>query len=454
MHDLTKGSETRLIILFSIPMLIGNLFQQLYNMVDSIVVGNWVGKEALAAVGASFPVIFLLLSLFMGFSMGSNILIAQYQGAKDEEKVKLAIETTYIFTFWASLVLMVIGFFGAEPVMRLLQSPPEVLPQASLYLRIFSLGMLPSLGFNTISGILRGLGDSRTPLYMLLVSTGINIVLDLVFVIFFGWGVAGVALATIISQTVSLIGSAWWLNKKHKLLKVNFLQLRFNRDIFMLSIKIGIPSGIQQSLVALGISAMTGIVNSFGTDAIAGYAAATRLDSLASLPSMTIAMALSTFVGQNLGARMPHRVKRGLHASLILSVSISVLAAILFLVFGKELIGMFNRDPGVIRIGYSYLQIIGPCFVLFSVMFMYNGIIRGAGDTFMPLINTIVAMWLIRVPAAIFFSRLFGVTGVWMAFPTGWLVGTIAGFFYYRSGHWLKIFERIHGHDRHIAAEL
>lgn len=447
MKDLTRGNETWLLISFSIPMLLGNLFQQLYNMVDSIVVGNWVGKEALAAVGASFPVIFLLLSLFMGLSMGANILISQYYGAGDSEKVKLAIETNYLFTFWAALVLMVVGFFGAEPIMRLLQSPPDVLPQAALYLRIFSLGILPFLGFNTVSGVLRGLGDAKNPLWMLLISTILNIALDLLFVIVFGWGIAGVAVATIISQGVALGLALVYLNKSHVLLKVNFLKLRFNREIFCASVRIGVPSGIQQSLVALGISTMTGIVNSFGTNAIAGYAAATRIETLASLPAMTIGMALSTFVGQNLGAGKQHRVRRGLNSALILSVSISILYAIVFRYAGRFLVGLFNTDPGVVAAGASYLRIIGPFFIVFSIMFMMNGVIRGAGETILPLVSTLVAMWVVRVPTAFALSSFMGLDGVWWALPIGWLVGTSITLIYYRTGRWMKTFERIHARD-------
>ncbi|HKL86731.1 MAG TPA: MATE family efflux transporter [Treponemataceae bacterium] len=444
MKDLTRGNETWLLISFSIPMLFGNLFQQLYNMVDSIVVGNWVGKEALAAVGASFPVIFLLLSLFMGLSMGANILISQYHGARDTEKVKLAIETNYLFTFWAGLVLMAVGFFGAEPIMRILQSPPEVLPQASLYLKIYSLGMLPFLGFNTVSGVLRGLGDAKNPLWMLLISTLLNIVLDLLFVIAFGWGVAGVAVATIISQGLALALALIYLNRTHELLRVDFRKLRFNREIFLASVRIGVPSGIQQSLVALGISTMTGIVNSFGTDAIAGYAAATRIESIASLPAMTISMALSTFVGQNLGAGQGHRVRRGLKSALIFSISISILAALLFHFAGSFLVGLFNTDPGVLEAGSSYLRIIGPFFVVFSVLFMLNGVIRGAGESVLPLVSTLIAMWIVRVPAAFAFSKLIGLNGVWWALPTGWIVGATVTFVYYRSGRWMKTFDRIH----------
>lgn len=444
MKDLTQGSEARLLIAFSVPMLIGNVFQQLYNMVDSVVVGNFVGKEALAAVGAAFPVLFLLISLFMGLAMGTNILIAQYFGARRLGRVKAAIETTYIYSFWGSLLLTAVGFFGAEPIMRLLQSPPDVLPQAVIYLQILSLGMLPSFGYNTVGAILRGLGDSRTPLYMLVASTVLNIGLDLLFVLAFGWGVAGVAWATVISQGLAFVGAVWWLDRKNELVRVNFLRLRFDREIFGLSLRIGLPSGIQQSLVSLGIATMTGLVNSFGTNAIAGYAAASRIESLASMPAMTISMALSTFVGQNLGAGLSHRVKRGLRAALAMGVGVSVLGAVVFAFGAGQLIGLFNPDPGVVAVGTSYLWIIGPFIMVFAAMFMFSGVLRGAGESIVPLVSTLVAMWAVRVPVAFVFSAWWGLNGVWLAWPTGWFVGLMVSWLYYRSGRWVRTFERMH----------
>ena len=279
---------------------------------------------------------------------------------------------------------------------------------------------------------------------MLLLSTILNIILDLLFVIAFGWG-RRCGVATVLSQGVSLIACIIYLNRKHELLRVKFTALRFDRSIFILSVRIGIPSGVQQAMVALGLATMTGIVNTFGTDAIAGFAAAARIESIASLPAMTIGMAISTFVGQNLGARQPHRVRKGLHASIILSVGISVIAALAFYLFGENFIGLFNPDVNVVAIGTDYLRIIGPFFIVFSFMFMLNGVIRGAGETLIPLLTTLLAMWAIRIPAALLLSHKLGLSGVWWAYPTGWVVGSVISFIYYRSGRWLTTFEGIHG---------
>jgi len=445
MKDLTKGNETKLLILFALPMLVGNVFQQLYNMVDSWVVGRYVGTAALAAVGASFPILFLMIAMVMGLAMGSNVLIAQYYGAKDMPRVRAAIDTTYIVLFWTSIVLTVAGLLAAEPILRLLRVPQEVLAPAALYLRIIFSGIILMFGFNGVSAILRGLGDSMTPLYMLMVSTLINIVLDLTFVRVFGWGIAGGAWATVIAQGASFLGALVYLNRTHEVLRSDFLHLRFDREIFMQSIRIGLPSGIQQSLVALGMMFMSAVVNGFGTTVMAGFAAASRIDSFVGMPSMNISMALSTFVGQNLGARRSDRARRGYHAALAIGLGVTAFLVVVLLVFGKYLVAVFSPDPAVIAVGSQYLAIIAPFYFAFTLMFITNGLIRGAGEAMVPMFSTLVAMWVVRVPAAVLFSSLWGVVGVWWAMPTGWVFGVIISQIYYATGRWAtKVVVREH----------
>ena len=438
MKDLTQGNETKLIIFFSLPMLVGNVFQQFYNMVDSWVVGRFVGTQALAAVGSSFPILFFMVSLVMGVSMGANILIAQYYGAKDMAKVRSAIDTTYLTLFWSGLLLTMVGVFAAEPILLLMRVPQDVLPLAAQYLRIIFGGILLLFGYNGVGAILRGLGDSMTPLYMLMFSTLLNVVLDLLFVRAFGWGVAGVAWATVIAQGVAFLGSAIYLNITHEVLRTNFLKLKFDRDIFKLSIKIGLPSGIQQSLVSMGFMFVSAVVNGFGSTVMAGYAAASRIDSFIGMPSMNLSMALSTFVGQNLGAGKPDRARKGFRASLAIGMGITAVLAGVLLLFGTSLVGIFSQDPEVIRIGAQYLSIIAPFYMLFTVMFVANGLIRGAGEAIVPMVSTILAMWLVRVPLAVLFSNLFGVVGIWWSIPSGWVVGCSIALLYYRSGRWTK----------------
>ena len=315
MRDLTSGPEGRLVFTFAVPMLIGNLFQQLYNMVDSMVVGQFVGKEALAAVGVSFPILFLLIALVMGMGLGSSILLAQYYGAKNMKGVRRTVETTYIFLFWASLAVTAIGLAAGGAILRLLRTPAEILPLARQYLNILFAGMILMFGYNSLAAILRGLGDSKTPLYFLIVATLANVVLDLVFVLVFHWGVPGVAWATVLAQGLSfLLGLLYLRRPQLAVLRIHLVGMRFDPQIFRRSIQIGLPSAVQQVLVAMGMLVLFRIVNAFGTSTIAAYTAGTRLETFATMPAMNFAMALSAFVGQNVGAAHPpvqRRCRRG-----------------------------------------------------------------------------------------------------------------------------------------------
>ncbi len=438
MRDLTKGSETSSIILFALPMLLGNVFQQFYNMVDSWVVGRFVGTGALAAVGTSFPVIFLMLALIMGVTMGTTVLVSQYYGAKDFDKVRKAVNTGYAFIFWAGIALTVAGVALAAPIMRLLGVPEEIMPEATAYLRIIFAGSLTTFGYNAVSAILRGLGDSKTPLYLLIAATLVNVVLDLVFVAVFHWGVAGAAWATVISQAISFLGSLAILDKRNPFVRVAPREVRVDRDIFRLTLRIGLPTGVQQTLVAAGMMVLTRVVNGFGAATMAGFAAASRLDSFAAMPAMNLSQALSTFVGQNLGAGKPERVRRGHLSAMAVGTGFSIFTSVLVMALGAPLVSIFSDDPGVIAVGARYLFIVGAFYVLFSTMFINNGVLRGAGDAMIPMINTILALWVVRVPLAILFSGPLGMgsDGIWWSIPAGWLVGAVFSTLYYRTGKW------------------
>jgi putative MATE family efflux protein len=438
MKDLTTGKESSLILKFAMPMLLGNVFQQLYNVVDSIVVGQFIGKEALAAVGASFPIIFAFLSLLIGIATGSTIVIAQYFGAKDIEKVKRTINTLFIFLIIASIVVSIVSIYFSEDLFRLLKLPEEIMPQAKLYFNIFMGGIIVSFGFNGISAILRGLGDSKTPLYFMIIATLVNIVLDLLFVLVFKWGIAGVAVATVIAQGGAFLTAVIYLNRTHKIIQFSFKDLSFDWDIFYKSIRIGLPTGIQQTFVALGMMALVSIVNRFGTNVIAAYSVATRIDSLASLPAMNFSAALSSFVGQNIGAKKIDRVRAGFIATLKMSSIISVVVSLVVLIFGDFIVRMFTTDPEVIRIGKEYLVIVGAFYIVFSSMFVIAGVMRGAGDTIIPMFISLIALWVIRIPAAWILSRKIGEIGIWWAIPIGWCVGLTLSYIYYKTGNWKK----------------
>jgi len=443
MKNLSEGHSGSLIFRFAVPMLIGNVFQQMYNIVDSIIVGRYLGKQALAAVGASFPLIFMLISFVIGITMGTTIIVSQYFGARDMKMVKRSIETMYIFLFFASIIVTILGITLSGPIFRLINLPEDVMPQAITYFNVYLTGTIFFFGFNGIGSVLRGLGDSKTPLYFLMISTVMNVILVWLFVAVFKWGVAGSAWATVIAQAGAFITGVIYLNRTHEVVKFNSLKLVFDRAIFRKSLVIGLPTGLQQTFVSMGMLAVTRIVNGFGTDVIAAYSAAGRLDSLAGMPAMNFGAALSTFVGQNLGANKPERVKQGLKATFMMSGALALLTSLFVIVFRKSLIGLFTNDAAVIAIGAEYLVIVSSFYLFFSTMFVIGGVMRGAGDTIIPMFISLFALWVIRIPAAWIMSRYFGVDGIWWSIPIAWFTGMTLSYLYYLKGKWkLKVVVR------------
>jgi putative MATE family efflux protein len=436
MRDLTTGKESSQIFKFALPMLVGNLFQQFYNIVDSIIVGNFINKEALAAVGASFPVIFTLISFVIGIGSGATIVISQYFGAKKYDDVIKTIDTILIFMFFVSILISIIGLTFAEDIFRLLLLPENLIPQAVEYFQIYISGSFVFFGFYTTSSILRGLGDSKTPLYFIIVATIFNVLLDLLFIVVFEWGISGAALATVISQGGAFITAIIYLNRTHELINFSIKNLTFDREIFRKSLKIGLPTSFQQSFVALGMTALMGIVNQFGTNVIAAYSVAMRLNSLATLPAMNFGSALSMFVGQNLGADKLERVKSGYTSTIFMSVAISIIVSLLMVFFGQYFMQLFTNDEDVIAIGAEYLTIVGSFYAVFAIMFSTMGVLRGAGSTIIPMIASLLALWAVRLPIAYFLSDQIGYTGIWWANPIGWFIGLVIVVSYYLSGRW------------------
>lgn len=438
MKDFTTGNERKHIIRFATPILIGSLFQQLYQVIDSLIVGNFLGKEALAAVGVSFPVIFAMVSLLIGLTIGLSIIVSQYFGAKDYEKVKEAIDTIYIFLFFTSIVVSGLSILFSRQIMNILNIPADIETQAIEYFNIFAAGLVFLFGFNATNAILRGLGDSKTPLYALIISTFLNLVLDYIFVVFCGWGISSVALATVFSQFIAFVLSVIYLNKYHKLFHFSLVKMKFNPQIFRMSLKIGIPSGLQQFIVAIGIMALVRIVNNYGTTAIAAYSVAVRIDAFAALPGMIFASALTNFVAQNVGAGHFDRVRTGLIETAKLSLLLTSGISLLLVIFRRSLIAAFNNDTEVVAIGADYLLVVGAFYFLFTAMFLYQSVLRGAGDAITPMLITLVALWVARIPFAYFFSIKFGISGIWWGIPSAWLVGFVLAYIFYKRGKWKK----------------
>jgi putative MATE family efflux protein len=436
MRDLTKGPEGLQIFLFALPMLLGNVFQQLYYIVDTLIIGYFLGTEALAASGASFPVIFVLISLMIGITTGINVVISQYFGNKDFTRVRRAIDTAFIFLFLGSIVLTTLGLLFSKDIFILIGLPEELIPNATLYFNVYISGLVFMSGYNATSAILRGMGDSKTPLYFLIISTILNIGFDLLFVIVFQWGIAGVAFATVLAQVIAFGLSVIYLNRYHPLIRFTFRGLSFDREIFKHSLRIGIPTGLQHTFVSLGMMALMAIVNKFGTATIAAYTIAWRIDSFATLPAMNFGMALSTFVGQNIGANKPQRIRKGLIATFWMTALISLLATAAAWLYGDTLISFFTDDPEVISLGYDYLVIVSSFYIVFAAMFAMHGVLRGAGDTIIPMFITLISLWLLRVPASYWLSTTMGPQGIWWGIPIAWIFGLLASYIYYKSGRW------------------
>ncbi len=435
LNTMAEGSPPKIILRFALPMLVGNILQQLYNMVDSIVVGNYVGKLALAAVGTGFPIIFMLSAMFIGLGLGATVLISQYIGAGDMSNVQRTAQTIYTAMILGSIPISVIGILLSKPILLLINTPPDALPMANTYMRIIFLGMVGSFGYNVNAGILQGFGDSKSSLLFLAIATVINIVLDLTFVLVFHWDVAGVAIATIIAQAFSWIFGIFYMKKKYEVLNFPIFKFKFDKEIFNKIVKIGLPTGIQQTLFSIGIMSMQSLVNSYGSDFIAGFNAANKIDTFAFMPVQSFSNAITTFTGQNIGAKRMDRVHQGMKAGMIMSIIVCIIC-LLIIPFGPYLLGLFNSDPAVIESGMIYLNNVMPFYPLLAILFMLNGVIRGAGETIIPMVGTIISLWLGRIPAAYFIAHKFGNEYIFISYAIGWSIAMIISGIYYMSGKW------------------
>lgn len=446
MKDFTSGPIGRQIILFSLPIIAGNLLMQLYQIVDSAIVGQYLGKEALAAVGASMPVVFAIIAMVIGVGSGASVVISQYFGRGKMEKVRITSDTLHIVLLVMGALIGLIGIFFSDSILRLTGLPEEIIPLGAEYLQVYLAGVFLLFGFNTISAILRGVGDSHTPLYFLALSSVLNVGLDYLFIVGFGWGVGSAAWATVIAQGTAYFAAIAYINRSKKIIfHIDLFHLKFNRKIFNQCIKFGLPTGVQQSFVALGAVALMTIINSFGTDTIAGMTAGMRIDALAVIPAMNFAMALTSFVGQNIGAGKIDRVKKGLAVTLVYSSITCVALSLMIVTLGEWMLSLFTPDVAVIEIGSRYLVIVSLFYILFSGMFIINGMLRGAGAVIFPMVSTFIALWGIRVPMAWILTEYIGIDGVSWSIVVGWGLGLAMSLWYYLSGRWRgkSIFDKV-----------
>ena len=436
--DLTEGKVWKVIVRFALPLLVGNLLQQFYNITDSIIVGQFLGKEALAAVSASFFIYYFIISLVIGVGSGTTVVISQLFGAKQYQKVQLAFSSFFIFMLVGGIILSIAGIIFAEPVFRLTNTPEEVIPQAVAYFRIYIGGTFLFVTFNSIISILRGVGESVRPMLFILITTVLNIAFDLLFILVFKWGIEGAARATVVSQGIGMCIALAYVNNTHPLLSIKKQDMLFDWKLFKESLKIGLPTSVQQCAIALGLIALLGIVNSFGTNTLTAYGAAGKIDTIITQAVLTLSGALAAFCGQNIGAGRLDRVKKGVQFTMYTNIALGLLTFAAVYLFGNEMMRIFTKDIDVVAIGKEYLLIMGGFFIVHGALNVYNGALRGAGDTLFPMITSLVCLWLIRIPLAYYLSSWLGRNGIWWAIGISITIGLIVTFVYYKMGFWKR----------------
>ena len=444
--DMTVGTPWKGIVLFSVPMLLGNIAQQLYNTVDSIVVGHYVGDNALAAVGSAAPLLNLLLVLFVGISAGVGIMVSQYFGAKSREDLSHTIGTCITLTALVSLLLMVVSPFIIRPLLKLLNTPASILDDCTGYLVVLMVGIAGMAFYNILSGVLRGMGDSFSALLYLLIATVLNIALDLLFVAVFQMGVAGVALATAIAQFISAFFCLLKLMRMRELFDLTKEELRMSKPHIARIVKLGLPSGVTQAIFSSAMILVQSLTNSFGEMFIAANVIVMRVDGFAMMPNMSFGMAMTTYTGQNVGARQFERVKQGAKQGTLIAVGCSAAITAIILIFGKYLMGIFTDTHELVQLSVYIMRILAVGYIAMAVTQSLSGVMRGAGDTVTPMWISMCTSVLIRVPLAYGISFLTRTAeqpvGAFECIPVSllisWCMGAILTTIFFLRGRWQR----------------
>jgi len=443
--DLTTGSIPRHLLRFSLPMLVGNAIQISHNIINTIWVGHLVGENAVGAAGVSFPILLIIIGLAIGLTMATTIVISQYYGAKDHVMVKQVVNNSFSLSLIVGATLTIGGIFFSDSLLMLMETPPENFAMASGYLKISLSGsILLFLAFQ-INSILRGIGDTVTPLMFMAIGIGLNAVLDPFFIGGFGpfpsHGLNGAAFATLLSQAIALGISFIYLNLKDHIVAFNPKRLILDKRITLLIFKIGLPSIVQQSLISIGAMFIVTFVNAYGSAATNAFGAAGRVDMFAFMPAMSMGMAVAALTGQNLGAGRPERVKEIFKWGVIMISSVTIPVSLIVVFLSKLILMMFGLgdDAEVMKIGISYMHIVGSCYIFLAVMFISNGVINGSGHTMVTMIFSLLSLWLIRVPLSLLLSKTgLGINGIWCAVTLSFIVMMMVSLSYYFSGRWKK----------------
>ena len=438
--NMTEGSIIRHLVVFAAPLLLGNIFQQLYNTVDTWVVGKYVSNEAFSAVGTVGPIINMLIGFFLGLSSGAGVVISQYYGAGKTEEVRKTVHTSIVMTLILGILFTGLGIALIPGMLALMNTPAEVIPESTAYLTIYFAGVLGLMLYNMGSGILRAVGDSTRPFYYLVVSAVINTVLDLVFVLRFDMGVAGVAWATIIAQAISAILTLITLMRSDSCIRLSWRALRLHFDMLGKIVRVGIPAALQMAVTSFSNVFVQSYINYFGADCMSGWTAYGKIDTLLMLPMQSLALASTTFVGQNLGIGKIDRAKRGVRIALALSLATAVILMIPVLLFAPSLVAFFNEKAAVIEYGTMFLRYISPFYVLCCFNQIYSGALRGAGNTRAPMIIMLASFVVFRQIYLFVLTHFITNTilPVSMGYPAGWLVCSLLTFLYYRRADLAK----------------
>lgn len=438
-EPMTSGSIGKRMMFFALPLLLGNLFQQLYNTVDSLIVGNFLGSSALAAVSSSGSLIFMLIGFLSGISAGAGVVISQYFRAEDVPNIQRAVHTTVAFGIAAGLLMTIVGILLSPQILAWMGTPESVMPESISYLQIYFSGSLGFVLYNVFVGILQAVGDSRHPLYYLMASSVINLVLDILFIGFFHTGVGGAALATVISQVFSAILCFVQLLRTRESYQLRLSSIRFDLPMLGRIIRIGLPSGVQNSIIAFANVVVQSYINAFGEMAMAGYGAYTKIEGFAFLPINSFTMAMTTFVGQNLGAGQTERTRKGARFGILVTVVMAELIGVIVMLFAPQLIAAFDSTPAVVQFGVEKARTAALFYCLLAYSHSVASVIRGAGKAVVSMLIMMTFWCVVRVAfLAVSIPFTHSVLMVYAVYPLTWALSSVAFFFYYRRANWLN----------------
>ena len=435
---MTSGSISKRMVAFALPLLLGNLFQQLYNTVDSLIVGNFLGSTALAAVSSSGSLIFMLIGFLSGISAGAGVVVSRYFGAEDEDGIHRAVHTTVAFGLVAGVVMTAAGILLSPQILLWMGTPENVMPESVTYLQVYFCGSLGFVMCNIFVGILQAVGDSRHPLYYLMISSVINLILDIVFIENFHTGVGGAALATVISQVFSAILCLIQLLRTHESYRLSITKIRFDAKMLKQIIRIGLPSGVQNSIIAFANVVVQSYINAFGEMAMAGYGAYSKIEGFAFLPINSFTMAMTTFVGQNLGARQEERTKKGARFGILTTVILAELIGVGVFLLAPQLIAAFDSTPDVINFGVEKARTAALFYFLLAFSHSVAAVLRGAGKAVVPMIIMMAFWCVIRVAfLAVTIPLTHTIQMVYVVYPLTWGLSSLVFFFYYKRANWV-----------------